>query len=126
MLAAQGNNPEIIRFLISHQFNQNQVNSTDIYGLSPLHYAAGFGGLESYQLLVDNGADEQCMAPGFLTPMIFAQITGNKKIMEYFKNNLQPLDALNNLCQFPKFWKYHWSLKFGILLRTESFKRTWT
>ena len=87
-VAAQGNNPEIIRYLISLGL---QVNSTDVYGLSSLHYAAGFGGLKSYQLLVDNGANEQCMATGFLTPLMFAQMKNNKRIIKYFENILQPL-----------------------------------
>ena len=94
--AAQGNNPKVIRFLINCGL---QVNSSDVYGLSPLHYAAGFGGLEAYQLLVDNGANEQCMAPGFLTPLMLAQFKQNKRITEYFKNSLQPFDTLINLCQ---------------------------
>ena len=98
--AAQGNNPEIVRFLINSGL---QVNSSDVYGFSPLHYAAGFGGLESYQVLVDNGANEQCMAPGFLTPLMFAQMTSNKRITEYFKNSLQPFDTLINLCQCQNF-----------------------
>ena len=92
--AAQGDKPKIIRFLLNSGL---QVNSTDKYGLSPLHYAAGFGGLESYQLLVDNGANEECMAPGFLTPLMFAQVKQNKRITEYFKNSLQPFGTLDNL-----------------------------
>ena len=83
--AAQGNNPEILGFLISHGL---QFSSTDLYGLSQLHYAAGFGGRESYQLLVENGANEHYEPQGFMTPLMFAHLMGNKKIIRQLQTEM--------------------------------------
>ena len=75
--AAQGNYPEVIKRLLDHNV---PINAVDMYGLTPLHYAAAIGGWEAYCILVENGADVHYEAPGFGTPLYLAHVMGNEKI----------------------------------------------
>ena len=92
--AAQGNNPEVIKLLLSHNV---PINAVDVYGLSPLHYAAAIGGWEAYCILVENGADVHYEAPGHGTPLHLACIAGNEKITTHFPLE-SPQSIKEDLC----------------------------
>ena len=97
--AAAANRVEVIQFLINCGM---PVNALDLYGLSPLHYAAESGGWESYQLLVKNGANENYQAPVFGTPLTFANMTGRIRIPKHFhQKDMKLFNDISIVDQFP-------------------------
>lgn len=59
MIAAQGNSSEILRILLEHEA---YVNSTDIMGWTPLHFAVKQGETKFVQLLLQYHANPNSKA----------------------------------------------------------------
>ena len=48
------------------------MNAKSKYGVTPLHYAAGYGHKEIAELLIDKGADVDAKADNGITPLDWA------------------------------------------------------
>jgi ankyrin repeat protein len=58
------------------------VNMVDLYGVTPLHFAADRGHKEIVQLLISKGADVNVVTKYGLTPLSLATIVKKRDIME--------------------------------------------
>lgn len=63
--------------------NGDLAKSRDIYGMTPLHYAAMNGRLDAARLLCSAGADVDAATPAGLRPVHFAQWARQKDVAEY-------------------------------------------
>ena len=85
--AAQNGHKNVVEYLISQGA---EVNTTDKFGKTPLHFATGEeskdGELEIVKLLVEKGARIDKKDSFGNTPMHIASIRGHEKLVNYFKN----------------------------------------
>ena len=74
--------PDIVRLFLDHGAD---VNSRRADGLTPLHDAADFGGLEAARVLIEHGADVQAEDNEGRTPLQIASKGGNYDMMELLR-----------------------------------------
>jgi hypothetical protein len=72
------------------------VNVKDVYGATPLHYAAANGHVEIIHLLLQNGADVNARNNYGYTPLHYAARNGNVDILHLLVENGADLEAQEN------------------------------
>jgi hypothetical protein len=92
--AENGVTTSVKRLLSIRNINVNVKD--DIYGFTPLHYAARYGHIEIARLLLLNGADVNARSNGGWTPLHLAAIFGNVDILHLLIENCADLEAQNN------------------------------
>ena len=96
MWAAQGNNADVIRFLLEKHAN---VEAKDQFGQTALHYAATHGNAEVVRLLLDNHANVDARSSSGTTPLIEASTQGETdvvKVLLAFHPNLELHETVGN------------------------------
>ena len=88
--AAQNGHKNVVEYLISQGA---EVNTTDKFGKTPLHFATGEeskdGELEIVKLLVETGAQIDKKDNFGMTPALIASIRGHENLVNYFKNSVE-------------------------------------
>ena len=88
--AAQNGHKNVVEYLISQGA---EVNTTDKFGKTPLHFATGEeskdGELEIVKLLVETGAQIDKKDNFGMTPALIASIRGHENLVKYFKNSVE-------------------------------------
>jgi cytohesin len=83
--AAGSGNLGVIRVLIAR--NHRLASAGDVFGQTPLHYAAAGGQVEAARLLLANGADVEAKTDLGATPLDTAEGEQNKDMMELLLAN---------------------------------------
>ncbi|RGP76883.1 ankyrin repeat [Fusarium longipes] len=98
-MAAERNFGQIAQLLIekgadieSRTEAEDENYRRDPDGLTPLLVAARFGSVDSFYVLVDNGADVHATNAGY-TGLYLATIGGNKSLIRFFAQEGVPIDA---------------------------------
>lgn len=79
-LAAENNNPAIVRLLLS-EYQQN-IHTADNYGTTALHVAAAAGNVATIKVLLTNGANLDGRDAMGRTPLHLATINGHKDVLD--------------------------------------------
>ena len=106
--AVKGGNVDECRLLIQAEAN---VNTTNGYGMTPLHLAARHGHFKVCRLLVNKGADVNRVDRNGWAPLHWAAVNGRVELCRLFINREANVNATANSGMIP----LHWAAWYGHL-----------
>ena len=93
-LAAEKNDPELLRLMLSHA---SAPEITDAQGNTPLHYAAGWGRVENVRLLLAAGARQDRRNRQGQTALEVAEESGRKRTTQLLREKSSSSSEIDDL-----------------------------